>query len=42
MVLSGYYEIGGGTSWKTASGWIGVALAALAMYGGAALGLEDA
>jgi uncharacterized protein len=42
MVLDGYYEIGGSHAWATASGWCGLVLAALAMYGGTALALEDA
>jgi succinate-acetate transporter protein len=42
MVLSGVYEIGGSHEWYKISGGFGIALAALAMYGGAALGLEDA
>jgi succinate-acetate transporter protein len=41
MVLSGVYEIGGAHRWYTISGGIGIALAALAMYGGTALALED-
>jgi uncharacterized protein len=42
MVLSGYYEIGGSTGWYKVAGGFGIALAALALYGGVALGLEDA
>ena len=42
MVLSGLYEVGAGKGVYRVSGWIGLALAALAMYGRAALGLEDA
>jgi succinate-acetate transporter protein len=42
MVLSGVYEIGGASEWLKISGGFGIALAALAMYGGAALALEDA
>jgi uncharacterized protein len=42
MVLAGYYEIGGTHEWGKISGGFGIALAALAMYGGAALSLEDA
>jgi uncharacterized protein len=42
MVLSGYYEVGGAHEWLKISGGFGLALAALAMYGGTALGLEDA
>jgi hypothetical protein len=42
MVLSGVYEIGGSHEWYKISGGLGIGLAALAMYGGAALALEDA
>jgi succinate-acetate transporter protein len=42
MVLAGYYEVGGAHEWLKVAGGFGIALAALAMYGGAALGLEDA
>ena len=42
MVLSGYYEAGGAQSWERISGGVGIALCALAMYGGTALALEDA
>ena len=42
MVLSGYWEIGGSAAWKHVAGGFGLALAALAMYGGTALALEDA
>jgi succinate-acetate transporter protein len=42
MVLSGVYEVGGSHEWDKISGGFGLALAALAMYGGTALGLEDA
>jgi uncharacterized protein len=42
MVLAGYYEIGGTHGWAKVSGGFAIALAALAMYGGAALSLEDA
>lgn len=42
MVLSGYYEVGGAHEWLEISGGFAIALAALAMYGGTALGLEDA
>jgi succinate-acetate transporter protein len=42
MVLSGVFEAGGSTEWYRISGGFGVALAALAMYGGVALGMEDA
>lgn len=42
MVLGGYYEVGGTHGWYKASGIVALTLAALAMYGGTALGLEDA
>jgi hypothetical protein len=42
MLLAGSYEAGAGTEWYKISGGFGIALAALAMYGGTALSLEDA
>lgn len=42
QLLDGVYEVGGGTELYRASGGFALALAALAMYGGVALGLEDA
>jgi succinate-acetate transporter protein len=42
MVLAGYYQVGGSAEWNRVAGGFGIALAALAMYGGTALGLEDA
>jgi succinate-acetate transporter protein len=42
MVLSGVYELGNSHEWYKVSGGFGIGLAALAMYGGTALGLEDA
>jgi succinate-acetate transporter protein len=42
QVLSGIYEVGGGTSVYRVAGAFGLVLAALAMYGGVALGIEDA
>ena len=42
MVLAGAYEVGGPHALYRVSGGFGLALAALAMYGGTALGLEDA
>ena len=42
MVVAGYVQIGGGQAWEHAAGGCGIALAAFALYGGAALGLEDA
>jgi len=41
MVLAGYWEIGGSNEWYKVAGGFGIALAALAMYGGTALALED-
>jgi uncharacterized protein len=42
MVLTGYYQVGASAEWNRVAGGFGIALAALAMYGGTALGLEDA
>jgi succinate-acetate transporter protein len=42
MVLSGYYEVGGSHELYRVAGGFGLALTALAMYGGTALALEDA
>jgi succinate-acetate transporter protein len=42
MVLAGAYDLGGPHVLYTISGVCGLALAAVAMYGGLALGLEDA
>lgn len=42
MVLAGVYEVGGGQTLFHVAGGCGIALAALAMYGGTALALEDA
>jgi uncharacterized protein len=41
MVLSGLYEVGAGIGLDRAAGGVGIALSALAIYGGAALGIED-
>ena len=41
-MLSGLYEVGGSVHLYRISGGFGLALCALAMYGGTALGLEDA
>ncbi|PWI41294.1 GPR1/FUN34/YaaH family transporter [Streptomyces sp. ICBB 8177] len=41
FVLTGAYQAGAGPSVQTAAGWVGVALAAFALYGGLALLLED-
>lgn len=42
MVLSGLFEVGAGKAVFQAAGGFALALAALAMYGGTALSLEDA
>ena len=42
MVLAGYYETGGALEFYRVAGGCALALAALAMYGGTALALEDA
>jgi succinate-acetate transporter protein len=42
MVLAGAYEVGGGKTLYHVAGGCALGLAALAMYGGAALALEDA
>ncbi|HEU5362641.1 MAG TPA: GPR1/FUN34/YaaH family transporter [Gaiellaceae bacterium] len=42
QILDGVYQVGGGTTLLRASGGCALALAAVAMYGGVALGLEDA
>jgi succinate-acetate transporter protein len=42
QVLDAVYQAGGGTALLRASGGCALALTALAMYGGVALGLEDA
>jgi len=42
MVLSGWYEVGGAHEWYKVAGGFGIALSALALYGGTALALEDA
>jgi succinate-acetate transporter protein len=43
MVLDGLYEVGAvGKHGLHAAGWCGLVLAGLAMYGGAALAIEDA
>lgn len=42
MVLSGAYEVGAGKTALQVSGGFGLALTVLALYGGVALGLEDA
>jgi hypothetical protein len=42
MVLAGVYEVGGAQVWERVAGGFGIALCLTAMYGGVALGLEDA
>lgn len=42
MVLAGAYEVGGGKTLFQVAGGCAIGLSALAMYGGAALALEDA
>jgi succinate-acetate transporter protein len=42
MILDGAYEVGASHAFQTASGCVALPLVALALYGGAALGLEDA
>jgi uncharacterized protein len=42
QILSGMYNIGGSHELDKIAGGVGLGLAALAMYGGTALGLEDA
>jgi succinate-acetate transporter protein len=42
MVLSGLFEVGAGKTLYHVAGGCGIALSALAMYGGTALALEDA
>jgi succinate-acetate transporter protein len=42
MVLAGAYEVGAGKGVYHVSGGLGIALTALALYGGVALALEDA
>jgi len=41
MVLTGVYEVGGSQRWYEIAGGLGLAISALALYGGTALGLED-
>ncbi|MGY1724397.1 GPR1/FUN34/YaaH family transporter [Blastococcus sp. SYSU DS0533] len=40
FIVTGIYELTGSAGWKTAAGWVGVALAALAVYAAFALELE--
>jgi succinate-acetate transporter protein len=41
FVLTGGYELFGGPAWQRASGWWGVALCGLALYGAMAFEVED-
>jgi succinate-acetate transporter protein len=41
FALTGVYQAGGAAAWQSVAGWIGVPLAAFALYGGLALLLED-
>jgi len=41
FVVTGIYQYYGGSGWKYASGWIGIGLAALAIYAALAMELED-
>lgn len=40
FVVTGIYEVTGSAGWKTAAGWVGIALAAVALYAALALELE--
>jgi hypothetical protein len=42
FVITGIYEVTGSAAWKTAAGWVGLALAAVAFYAALALELEGA
>jgi len=39
--LGAVYELGGGTSWQTAGGWVALGIFVVAMYGGLAFLLEE-
>lgn len=41
FVVTGVYQYAGGTTWMHAAGWIGLVLAALALYAVLAMELED-
>lgn len=41
FVLTGIYEFHGGTSWRYASGWMGLAVCVVALYVALALEVED-
>jgi uncharacterized protein len=40
FVVTGIYELGASPTWKSAAGWVGLALAVLALYAALALELE--
>jgi hypothetical protein len=40
FAVTGAYELTGSAAWKTAAGWVGLALGALALYAALALELE--
>jgi succinate-acetate transporter protein len=42
FVVTGGYELSGSVAWQTAAGWVGIALAVLALYAALALELEGA
>jgi len=42
FLVTGAYELTGSASWKTTAGWVGLALAVLALYAAVALELEGA
>lgn len=41
FALTGVYQLGAGSSWEHASGWLGLGLCALALYAALALEVED-
>jgi succinate-acetate transporter protein len=41
-LLAAAYQLGAGKTWNQASGWVGLAIFCIAMYGGIAFLLEDA
>jgi uncharacterized protein len=41
-IVAAVYQLGGGTAWNRAAGWIALAIFCVAMYGGLAFLLEDA
>jgi succinate-acetate transporter protein len=41
-LLSAIYQLGGGTTWNHAAGWVALVIFCIAMYGGIAFLLEDA